>query len=52
MTMTSAICVGSIVRIGSGFGRAAMRPKYFSITGMISCAFTPPTMAVTMLAGT
>jgi hypothetical protein len=40
-----------MVRSGSGFGRAGMRPKYLSMMGMMSLALMPPTIEVTRFDG-
>ncbi len=48
----SANCFGSIVVIGSGFGPAGIGEKYFVSIGIASLAFTSPTTATTMFAGT
>ena len=52
MTVRSAVCFGSTVRSGSGAGAFGRRPKYFSMIGITSAAFTSPTSAMTMFAGT
>ena len=48
MTRRSAVCGGSTVRTGGGASPFGILPKYLSRTGMISAAFTSPTMAVTI----
>ena len=48
----SANCGGSTVVIASGLGPPGMGPKYFVSSGIASAAFTSPTTAITMFAGT
>jgi hypothetical protein len=48
----SAVCLGSTVRNGSGFGPAGIRPKYVSTIGTTSSGLTSPTIAMVMFTGT